>query len=298
MTTRSMTEGALCHSETLQGITTDIPRTDAAWHSLIQGRARTIPAAVPTCAYPAPPLSEIPRCIDHTLLVSIADTDVEQLCAEAIHMGFAAVCVRAQHVKCAAAHLRARAIGIACVIGFHEGTYATREKIEEAQGAVRDGATELDLVMNYPLLKAGRYADAYSDVAAVKDAAGPEARLKVIIETSALSREEIIAATVISCMAGAEFVKTSTGFNGPGAALRDVALMRAVCEAMGGSTQVKASGGIKTLDTCIDMFRAGATRIGTSAGLAIVSELRSARRLSESGNAGAASDELACTPEE
>ncbi|KAI5303216.1 hypothetical protein KEM56_007789 [Ascosphaera pollenicola] len=256
-----------------------IPATDEEWMALIDEHKSRLPFENPTSAYEIPDLSAIPAFIDHTLLVSIAERDVDQLCAEANFLGFASVCVRGNHVSRAAEQLKgcSTGVGVACVIGFHEGTQPTEVKVKEAIEAVRNGATELDMVMNYPLLKTAHFGKVYQDIAAVKAAAGP-ALLKVIIETAALTHHEIIAATVITCAADAAFVKTSTGFNGPGASAGNVALMRAVCESMGNGTKVKASGGIKTLEACQQMIRAGATRIGTSAGLAIVSELRGEAR--------------------
>ncbi|KZZ96903.1 deoxyribose-phosphate aldolase [Ascosphaera apis ARSEF 7405] len=252
-----------------------VPTTKEEWAALINEHKSRLPSSISTSGYEITDLSTIPSYIDHTLLVSIADKDVDQLCAEAKFLGFASVCVRGNHVSRAVEQLKncSPAVGVACVVGFHEGTYPTEVKVNETIEAVKNGATELDMVMNYPQLKAGQFDKVYQDIAAVKAAAG-SAHLKVIIETSALTHDEIIAATVITCAADAEFVKTSTGFNGPGASTNNVALMRAVCESMGKGTQVKASGGIKTLEKCLQMIRAGATRIGTSAGLAIESEVR------------------------
>lgn len=180
--------------------------------------------------------------------------------------------MRANYVSRAVKNLEGSAVGVACVIGFHEGTYSTEEKVAETKKAVGDKATELDMVLNYPWLKAGRYQDVYEDILAVRNASkivdGVE--LKVILETAQLSREEIIAGCVISCLADVDYVKTSTGFNGPGASVENVALMRSVADAVKGEVKVKASGGVRTAEDCVKMIRAGAARIGASAGMKIV----------------------------
>jgi deoxyribose-phosphate aldolase len=164
-------------------------------------------------------------------------------------------------------------VGVACVVGFHEGTYPTQEKVDEAQGAVNQGASELDMVINYPLLRQGLYTDVFGDVLAVRKVAPSAVQLKVILETSQLTRDEIIAASIISCMAGADYVKTSTGFNGPGATVENVSLIRATVELLGTGCKVKASGGVRGVENCIAMLKAGANRIGASAGVKIVKEL-------------------------
>ncbi|KAK2780982.1 hypothetical protein FQN52_001980 [Onygenales sp. PD_12] len=265
---------------------TQIPKTDSEWDTLITATLTSLPTINPT-AYPPPsnPLTTIPKTIDHTQLsLTATSSQIDTLCAEALKHNFATVCVRANHVSRAVSHLRGSAIGVACVIGFHEGTYPTESKTGETRAAVRDGAAELDMVINYPKLKEGLYGDVYADVAAVRKAADDAATtattattapvgLKVILETSQLTREQIVAGSVISCLAGADFVKTSTGFNGAGASVENVALMRAVCEAVRKEVKVKASGGVRTAEDCVKMIRAGAERIGASAGLKIVEEL-------------------------
>ncbi|OAX83740.1 deoxyribose-phosphate aldolase [Emergomyces africanus] len=220
---------------------------------------------------------------NHTqLALTATETQIDTLCSEAIKHNFATVCVRSNYVSRAAARLKGTGIGVACVIGFHEGTNEVAEKISETQRAVADGASELDMVINYPLVKAGKYTAAYEDVLAVRKASGSPSEgdtgvrkvgLKVILETSQLTREQIVAGCVISCLAGADFVKTSTGFNGAGASVENVALMRYVCEALGKGVKVKASGGVRTAEDCVNMIRAGAERIGASAGVKIVEEL-------------------------
>ncbi|EGE78879.1 deoxyribose-phosphate aldolase, variant [Blastomyces dermatitidis ATCC 18188] len=265
---------------------TPVPTTDSEWRILISQTLNTLPK-INIANYPPPtdPQTSIPQTIDHTQLAPTAtEAQIDTLCAEAINYNFATVCVRAKYVSRAVARLKEIAIGVACVIGFHEGTYSTAEKVSETQNAVNDGASELDMVINYPLLKEGKYTEVYADVLAVRKAAnhasecvsnnaGGKVGLKVILETSQLSREQVVAGCVISCLAGADFVKTSTGFNGPGASVENVALMRSVCEALGKEVKVKASGGVRTSGDCVQMIRAGAERIGASAGVKMVDEL-------------------------
>ncbi|EDN03357.1 deoxyribose-phosphate aldolase 1 [Histoplasma mississippiense (nom. inval.)] len=271
-------------------MSTPVPVTNSEWSALISETVASLPQ-INTTNYPPPgdPLNSIPKTIDHTqLALTATEAQIDTLCTEAIKYSFATVCVRANYVSCAVARLKGIGIGVACVIGFHEGTYSTAEKASETQGAINCGASEIDMVINYPLLKEGKYTDVYEDVLAVrKVASNPDdigdhrVGLKVILETSQLSREQIVAGCVISCLAGADFVKSSTGFNGPGASVENVALMRAVCETLGKGVKVKASGGVRTSGDCVDMIRAGAVRIGASAGVKIVEELRGNSRWQE-----------------
>ncbi|OJD25341.1 deoxyribose-phosphate aldolase [Blastomyces percursus] len=265
---------------------TPVPTTDSEWSILISQTLNTLPQ-MNIANYPAPtdPLTSIPKTIDHTQLATTAtEAQIDTLCAEAIKYNFATVCVRENYVSRAVARLKETGIGVACVIGFHEGTYSTAEKVSETQNAIKNGASELDMVINYPLLKEGKYTEVYADVLAVRKAANHSSEgvnnnagrkgLKVILETSQLSREQVVAGCVISCLVGADFVKTSTGFNGPGASVENVAMMRAVCEALGKGVKVKASGGVRTPGDCVQMIKAGAERIGASAGVNIVDELK------------------------
>lgn len=218
----------------------------------------------------------IPRMIDHTLLKKDIDpTQIDTLCDEARENNFASVCVRLEHVRRAAANLKQTPnTVVACVVGFHEGTYATADKVREAKEAIAQGASELDMVINYPLLKQGEYGAVYEDILAVRQAAPSPVVLKAIVETSQLDKDELIAATLISCMAGVDFVKTSTGFNGPGARVEDVTIMTHVTNLCGvRNCRVKASGGIKSADDCLRLIKAGARRIGTSSGVKIAREI-------------------------
>ena len=228
--------------------------------------------------YEVPDLNsgEFAQAIDHTILkLDANEAQVDLLCEEAKKYSFGAVCVRLNWVDRAVQHLRNTSIRVACVVGFHEGTHETQEKESEAAEAVQIGALELDMVINYPLLKSGNFTEVYEDIVAVRRAAPSEVRLKVILETSQLTDSEIIAGCVVADIAGADYVKTSTGFCGEGASVRNVRLMRNV---VGHRLGVKASGGIRSTNDCIAMMEAGASRIGTSNGVAIVEGARSGKR--------------------
>jgi deoxyribose-phosphate aldolase len=204
--------------------------------------------------------------LDHTLLAPGATAeDVARLCAEARAHGFAAVCLYAPAVPDARRHLAGSAVKVAAVVDFPKGEGATAERVREAQEAVRLGADELDLVAPLPDLVAGRWAAALDDLAAVVRAVSVP--VKVILETARLGRDAKVAAAAIARAAGAAYVKTSTGFGGGGATVEDVALLRAV---VGDGVGVKASGGIRTAADARAMVRAGASRIGASACVAIV----------------------------
>jgi len=207
--------------------------------------------------------------IDHTLLKPDATRQqIEQLCREAIQYGFATVCVNPTWVKIAADLVQNTEVIVCSVAGFPLGANTQCLKVDEAKRAVADGAQEIDMVMNIGRFKSGDLEFVFTDIRRVLEASKP-ALLKVIIETCLLNDEEKVAACVISQQAGAHFVKTSTGFNGGGATGSDVALMRRVVgECMG----VKAAGGIRDRQTALAMIRAGANRIGASAGVSIVNE--------------------------
>lgn len=249
---------------------TSIPSTDAEWETIITNLRGELPAR----SYSQPVIpSEIPGMIDHTLLTVGVEADrINKICDEALEHEFASVCVRLENVPRAVQRLKhARKTVVACVVGFHEGTYATAKKVQEAQEAVAQGAQELDMVINYPLLKQGKYTAVYEDVLAVRKAAPAPVILKAIIETSQLEKDEIIAASMICCMAEVDFVKTSTGLKGGGANVEDVTTMRLVADRCGTKkAKVKASGGIRSASDCKKLIQAGADRIGTSAGVLIV----------------------------
>ncbi len=211
---------------------------------------------------------EIPKYIDHTLLKPEAPVSLfDSLCREAIQYGFKAVCVNSGWVTYVADNVRGRGIAVCSVVGFPLGAMHTAAKAYEAERAVKDGATELDMVLNVGALKGGDIKSVEADIRAVRQVAATPIVLKVIIETCLLSEAEKNLACEIVENAGADFVKTSTGFAGGGATVEDVALMRKV---VGNEMGVKASGGIKDRSFAVAMIKAGANRLGTSSGVAIV----------------------------
>ncbi len=205
--------------------------------------------------------------LDHTVLAPGATReDALRACAEARQHGFAAVCVRPEAVADVRAALRGSPVLTAAVVDFPRGEGTTAARVAEASQAVARGAEELDLVVRLPALLAGRFEEVLDDLRAVVRAA--PVPVKVILETARLGRDLKVAGAALARCAGAAFVKTSTGFGGGGATPEDVALLRAVVgEGMG----VKASGGIRTAADALAMIRAGASRVGASASVAIVS---------------------------
>ncbi len=211
---------------------------------------------------------ELARYIDHTLLSPGATRDeVAKLCAEARDWGFATVCVRSGHVALAASLLRGCPSRPIAVVDFPLGTGGVAAKVRETREVVAAGAAEVDMVINLGALKMKDYALVEQEIRAVVEAARP-ALVKVILETGALTRDEKAIGCALSKAAGAAFVKTSTGFGPGGATADDVALLRAV---VGDDMGVKASGGIRTAADAARMIAAGASRLGTSASVAIVS---------------------------
>jgi deoxyribose-phosphate aldolase len=212
------------------------------------------------------------RVIDHTLLKPEASREqVLKLCAEAAEHRFACAMVNPAWVPAAYAALAGTGIPVGVVVGFPLGANLTSTKREEAAALVRLGARELDMVLNVGLLKSGENALVLSDIRGVAEIVHDAgAILKVILETSLLNLEEKLRASELACQAGADFLKTSTGFSSAGATAPDVALLRGVA---GGRCGVKASGGIRTLEDARAMLEAGANRIGASASVAIVQAL-------------------------
>lgn len=221
------------------------------------------------------PEAGIARLIDHTLLKPEASRDdIQRLCQEAARFGFAAVCINPWYVPLAAELLRNTAVKICTVVGFPLGATLAKVKIYEAQEAINLGAQEIDMVINIGALKSGQVDVVETDIHGVVEAChGGGAICKVILETALLSNEEKVRACVAAKNAGADFVKTSTGFSIGGATAEDVALMRSV---VGPAMGVKAAGGIRTLEDLKKMVRAGATRIGASAGVKIMEQARGA----------------------
>jgi deoxyribose-phosphate aldolase len=209
--------------------------------------------------------------IDHTLLKPTATEDqIRDLCAEARQFEFAAVCVHPCWVALCAELLQSSSVKVCTVVGFPLGATLPEVKAFEAQRCMALGATELDMVINIGALKSGQLGLVQDDIAAVVDVAHPQGALvKVIIETGYLTEQEKVTACQVAKAAGADFVKTSTGMGAGGATIEDVSLMRRV---VGPAMGVKASGGVKTAADARAMITAGATRIGTSAGVKIVGE--------------------------
>jgi deoxyribose-phosphate aldolase len=211
---------------------------------------------------------DIRAYIDHTILKPEATKDqVVQICKEAKEYQFAAVCVNPCFIPLVADLLKGTRIGVGAAIGFPLGTTTTEVKVFEAKDALKNGATELDMVINVGALKSGEYDLFEKEIASVVSAARGKAIVKVIMETCLLTTDEIVTGCKLAMKARANFVKTSTGFSTAGATVEHVALMRKV---VGDAMGVKASGGIRTYQAAIDMIKAGATRIGTSAGVKIV----------------------------
>jgi deoxyribose-phosphate aldolase len=219
-------------------------------------------------------VTEVNRLIDHTLLKPEATTQqIKQLCTEAIQYNFASVCINPTHVKLAAQLLQNSEVEVCTVVGFPLGATLTQAKVFETEQVLNDGATEIDMVINIGALKEGNDDVVEQDIAGVVKAAhSRKAICKVIIETALLTDEEKVRACQLAKKAGADFVKTSTGFSGGGATVEDVALMR---QTVGPDVGVKAAGGIKTLTDAQNMIAAGATRLGASAGVKIAQEAKS-----------------------
>ncbi|MBV8674202.1 MAG: deoxyribose-phosphate aldolase [Acidobacteriaceae bacterium] len=210
--------------------------------------------------------------IDHTLLKPEAHREqVLKLCAEAAEYRFACAMVNPAWVSTAYAALTGTGVPVGVVVGFPLGANLSTTKREEAAALVRLGARELDMVLNIGLLKSGENGRVLSDIRGVAEIVHDAgAILKVILETSLLNLEEKLRASELACQAGADFLKTSTGFSSAGATAADVALLRGVA---GGRCGVKASGGVRTLEDARAMLEAGANRIGASASVAIVQAL-------------------------
>lgn len=213
----------------------------------------------------------IAQTIDHTLLKATAtEEQIKQLCKEAIEYNFKTVCVPTCYVALASHMLEGTGIGVTTVVGFPLGNETPATKAFQAKEAILNGATDIDTVINVGALKDGKYDYVQFDIEEVVKAskeADKNTIVKVIIETCYLSKEEIGKATEIVVLAGADFVKTSTGFGTGGATLEDVKLMKKVA---GDKVEVKASGGISDAKTAAAMIEAGATRLGVSKSIAIV----------------------------
>ena len=231
--------------------------------------------------------SEIARLIDHTILKSdAAQNEVAKVCAEALQYHFASVCVNPWNVAQAAEILRGSDVKVCGVVGFPLGATLPEVKVFEVQKCIERGAQEIDMVINIGALKSGRVGAVEADIHGVIEASHHgHAICKVIIETCLLTREEKIQASLAAKNAGADFVKTSTGFSTAGATPEDVRLIR---ETIGPNTGVKAAGGVRTLEDLQKMVEAGATRIGASAGVKIIEQFRSGKSSATPGASSAA----------
>ena len=239
-----------------------VRRPEAVQHIVAEGASR-IGAGLGTAQTPG----DIAGMIDHTLLKADATAaEVEKLCQEARTYHFASVCVNTGFVPLAKRLLRGSGVMVCAVVGFPLGAMAPTAKAFEAREAVRAGAEEIDMVINQGALKSRDYAVVHEDIQKVVEAARP-AKVKVILETGALTQEEKIVAISLSKVAGAHFVKTSTGFGPGGATAEDIALMRKL---VGSEMGVKASGGVRTCEDAQKMKAAGASRIGANTSVAIV----------------------------
>ena len=211
---------------------------------------------------------ELAKYIDHTLLKpDTTDSQIEKLCQEADTHGFFSVCVNPTHVKLSAELLKDSDTKVCTVIGFPLGASTSTVKAYETVDAIENGADEIDMVINIGALKSGKHDLVREDIAAVVEAAN-DTLVKVIIETSLLSDDEKRVVCQLAKEAGCDFVKTSTGFSGGGATVEDVELMKTV---VGENIEVKASGGVRSREDALAMIEAGATRIGASSGIAIIS---------------------------
>lgn len=209
--------------------------------------------------------------IDHTLLKPTATkTDIIKLCNEAKTHQFFSVCVNSCYVDLAKTQLKDSAIKVCSVIGFPLGAMSTEAKVEETKQALKDGADEIDMVINIGLLKSKDFDTVWQDIEAVKKSL-PNTILKVILETCYLDNIEIIKACELAITSGADFIKTSTGFGTKGATIEDIKLIKNVINNCG--VKIKASGGIRDTKTATEYIKLGVSRIGTSNGIAIVTNL-------------------------
>ena len=218
-------------------------------------------------------IKELASLIDHTLLKPNASEDeVTQICREAINYGFWSVCVNPNYVSFASHLVSDKNVRVCSVVGFPFGANTKEVKIHEAKNAIQDGANEIDMVINLGALKSGKYELVKNEIINVVEQGKhqKDTIIKVIIEAGLLTEKEKVLVCELVRDSGADFVKTSTGFNTSGATTSDVKLLRDV---VGPDFGVKASGGIRTYDDALKMINAGANRLGTSSGVAIINEI-------------------------
>lgn len=213
---------------------------------------------------------ELAQIIDHTNVKPDAtDRDIHRLCEECLEFNFSSACVTPAYVSLASKILKESDVGVCVVVGFPLGANKSETKVFETSKAVKEGATEIDMVMSIGKLKSGKDEQVMEEIESVVKAADGRG-VKVILETALLTQEEKVRACLASKYSGAAMVKTSTGVSYPGASVEDVSLLR---ETVGREMGVKASGGIRDLSTALEMIQAGASRIGTSTGPQIIREL-------------------------
>lgn len=216
---------------------------------------------------------KISSIIDHTLLKADAtEGEIKKLCLEAIEHQFYSVCVNPSRVELASSLLKNSKVKVCTVIGFPLGATSTHTKVFETIEAIKNGASEIDVVINIGALKDGNCTFVEDEITQIVKESRGRALVKVILETSLLTDDEKVMACEAAKRAGADFVKTSTGFSSNGATVEDVALMR---KTVGNTMGVKASGGVRTLEKVKEMMKAGANRIGTSSGVSIVKNMPS-----------------------
>ena len=255
-------------NQLIEKIVSEVVARMAAKAPPASGRALE-PAAPSAAAVPALAPAEVARFIDHTILQPGAPIAAfDKLCKEAVQYKFFGVCVNSCRVAYVARKLQGTGIAVCSVVGFPLGAMTSRAKAFEAREAISDGAAEIDMVINIGLLKSGDYHGVEEDLRAVRRATRSTTVLKVIIETAMLTHEEKVIACELAKKAGADFVKTCTGFGGGGATVEDIALMRSV---VGRDMGVKASTGVRTYKDALAMIGAGATRLGCGSSIAIVS---------------------------
>lgn len=260
---------------------------EAAWHlHELSGalrepvRQRTI-ARIADAYEPIVPSSarQLAQLIDYSLLDPMTTPDeIQQLCREAAYWRFGTVCVNSRFVSLAVAMLENTGVWVCATIAFPFGAMSTEAKVCEARSAVWDGALEVDAVLPIGLLKSRRYEEVFADILYVRQAVDQPARLRVVLETGLLTSDEMIDGALIAVAAGADFIKTSTGFTAPGPSPADVRLLRDV---IGGSMGIKVDGTIHTWDGVHAFLRAGASRIGTSRGVEVMTGYLASRRWSD-----------------
>jgi deoxyribose-phosphate aldolase len=227
-------------------------------------------ATIPTLNRVTLTYEQLAKTIDHSLLKpEMTEAEVIAGCELARHYNVASVCVKPCHVKLAAQLLQGSDVAVGTVIGFPHGAHTTATKVFEAQDAIANGATELDMVLNIGALRSGQADIVREDIRAVVNAAQGKALVKVILENAYLTDEQKVLGSKLAEEAGADFVKTSTGYAPSGATIADLKLMHA---SVGPQVQVKAAGGVRTLDAALDVIDAGVTRIGATATAAILDE--------------------------